>query len=83
MVAVLACQALVFAGWVVVSFGILWGVLRRATVAGAFPGPSAQLAALGAYLRDPETRARRRTWLALTAGLIVLSAVTAIVISAA
>lgn len=75
MILFLAFQALVFAAWTVVSFGILFGVLGRALSSNeGLPDPVAQLGAWGGYMRDPTTAFRRWLWVGLF-GLLILCAI--------
>lgn len=71
MIIFLAFQAMIFAAWAVVSFGILFGMTGRALeLRQGLPGPAAQMGAARGYLSDPMTALRRRIWLTLT---VVLS----------
>ena len=84
IVMVLFAQSLVFAGWIVVSLGILWGMVRRSRGGEAmFPGAATQMTAVRGYLRDPATRARRWLWLGLTVALLALAGASLAIVNTA
>ena len=75
LIALLLVFSLLFAGWVVSSLGIVWGLLRGAQprAMGADPVPPP-------YLRDPQTRLRRRIWLLLSAATLACFGLTALLV---
>ncbi|WP_179378489.1 hypothetical protein [Jannaschia marina] len=74
MLIFLALQSLVFAAWVVISFGILLGLFGRAMGRDpGLPGPAAQVGIVQDYMSDPMTRLRRRLWVGLTVLLLACS----------
>jgi len=80
MIAFLAFQALVFAGWIVLTASILLGVSARA-VRGRPESPEGPVRlsdAATAYFSDPLTLYRRRVWIGTTcllAACVVISGV--------
>ena len=77
LVGLLFVLSLLFAGWVVSSLGLLWGLLRGAQprAMGSDPVPPP-------YLRDPGTRLRRRVWVVLSAATLACLVLTLLMVSA-